>query len=97
MMQITYQKRDGTIFQRIRNTILPYKIGETTSMGWKVLSIEYKYKDKYYTEYEYSKILQKKKTFYYKKIHIKEICINEIKTLLYYIIGLIIITLFNII
>lgn len=37
-MQITYQKKDGSVMQRFRNTILPYKIGDTTSMGWKVLN-----------------------------------------------------------
>lgn len=96
-MQITYQKRDGTIFHRLRETYPTHKIGETTSMGWKVLSIEYQYKDKFYTEYEYSKLIYNRKKRSMKKKHIKEICLKELKTLLYYIIGLFIITLFNII
>lgn len=96
-MQITYQKRDGTIFQRLRETYLPHKVGETTSMGWKVLAIKYQDKDKFYTEYEYSKLIYIRKKRNMKKKHIKKVCLNELKTLLYYIIGLLIITLFNII
>ena len=44
MIQITYQKKDGSIIQKYRNTSLPYKIGDTTSMNWKVLNIEYEQK-----------------------------------------------------
>lgn len=93
MMQITYQKRDGCIFQRLRNTMLPYKIGDTTSMGWKVLNIEYEYNNKYYPEYEYLMLIHKNKQRYIRKKHIKELCIKELKTLLYYVIGLLIINL----
>ena len=39
MIQITYQKRDGSKIQKLRNTMLPYKIGDTTSMGWKVITV----------------------------------------------------------
>ena len=60
MIQITYKKRNGTIFQRIRNTYLPYRVGDTTSMGWEVLDIKYKYGNKYYTGIEYDKIINKK-------------------------------------
>lgn len=90
MIQITYQKRDGSIMQKLRNTTLPYKIGETTSMGWKVLNIEYEYKNKYYTFYEYNKLIHKSKQRYIRKKQIKEICLKKTITLLYYIIGIII-------
>ena len=89
MIQITYQKRDGSIMQRIRNTTLPYKIGEITSMGWKVLNIEYEYKNKYYTYYEYNKLIHKNKQRYMKKKHFKEQLLKNAKSLLYYILGLI--------
>lgn len=95
-MQITYQKRDGCIFQRFRNTMLPYKIGDITSMGWKVLNIEYEYKNNYYSQYEYNMLIHKNKQRYVRKQQIKTLCIKEIKTLLYYIIGIIIINLIRI-
>lgn len=85
-MQITYQKRDGSIMQKFRNTMLPYKIGDTTSMGWKVLNIEYEYKNKYYPEYKYNMLIYKNKQRYIKKKQIKKLCLKEIKTLLYYFI-----------
>lgn len=83
MTQITYQKRDGSIIKRYRNSILPYKIGDTTSMGWKVLNILYEYKDKYYPEYEYDKMLQERKRKLNKINRVRELCIKEGKNLLY--------------
>lgn len=85
-MQITYQKRNGDMFQKLRKTILPYKIGETTSMGWKVLNIEYEYKSKYYPEYEYNILIHKNKQKKIRINHYKNICIKEMKTLFYYFI-----------
>lgn len=85
-MQITYQKRDGSIMQKSRKTMLPYKIGETTSMGWKVLNIEYEYNNKFYPEYKYNMLIQNNKQKYMKKKQIKELCLKETKTLLYYFI-----------
>lgn len=52
-MKITYQKRNGELIERTRTTGLPYRIGETTSMGWKVLDIQYLYNGKYYHRGEY--------------------------------------------
>ena len=86
-MQITYQKRDGSIIQKYRNTMLPYKIGETTSMGWKVLSIKYEYKGNYYTESEYSALIHKEKQEFFKKKKSTEVCKSEIKKFLYYFIA----------
>ena len=91
MMQITYQKRDGCIIQRLRNTMLPYKIGETTSMGWKVLNIEYKYNNKYYPESEFNRLIYKNKENLLKKKHAKELCIEELKKIIYYFIATVII------
>lgn len=76
--------------------MLPYKIGDITSMGWKVLNIEYEYKNKYYQEYEYNMLIHKNKQKYVKKQQVKQLCIKEFKTLLYYIIGIIIINLIKI-
>lgn len=92
-MQITYQKNDGSIIQRERNTMLPYKIGETTSMGWKVLNIEYEYKNKFYSQYEYNVLLNKNKQKYIKKKQVKEIYINRLRTLMYYCAAVIIVNL----
>lgn len=90
-MQITYQKQNGCIIYRLRSTILPYKIGEITSMGWKVLNIEYQYKDKFYSLYEYNKLLHKENQNYIKKKKTKEFCMNEFKTFVYYFIVVLLI------
>lgn len=93
-MQITYQKRDGTIMQKLRKTTLPYEIGDTTSMGWKVLNIEYEYRGKYYNYFDYSMIINKNKKRIVKKREIKELCLKTTRSLLnfiiYFILGIII-------
>ena len=71
--------------------MLPYKIGDTTSMGWKVLNIEWEYNNKYYSYYEYIMLIQKSKQRYIRRKQIKTLCLNMTKSLLYYILGLIII------
>ena len=91
-MQITYQKRDGCIFQRYRNTMIPYKIGDTTSMGWKVLNIEYEYNNKYYTQSEFNKLVHKDRERSLKKRQSFNIFIKEIKTFFYYFIAVIVIS-----
>lgn len=93
MLQITYQKKDGCIFQRYRNTSLPYKIGDITSMGWKVLNIEYEYHNKYYTESEFNKLVLKNKENFFKKKEKKEHFIKEIKIFFHYFISIIMIFL----
>lgn len=89
-MQITYQKRDGTIIQKLRKTMPSYEIGEITSMGWKLLCIKYEYKGKFYPEYEYKLLIQKSKSIAIRKRQIKDLFLDKFKTLLYYIIGIII-------
>lgn len=90
MIQITYQKRNGSIIQRLRKTAPPYKIGDTTSMGWNVLNIEYEYKKNYYTYFEYNRLIYKDKQKHIKNRHRKELCVKSINTLLYYNIWFII-------
>lgn len=53
MIEMTYEKANGQIIRRIRNTFPDYKIGDRTSMGWKVVDIKYLYKKKYYHKKEY--------------------------------------------
>ena len=59
---ITYQKSNGEIFIR------PYdrsafsigkRVGDESSMGWKILDIHYKYKDNYYCFNDFMKIFEK--------------------------------------
>lgn len=90
-MQITYQKNNGNIIQRYRNTSLPYKIGDITSMGWKVLNIEYLYNNKYYPEFEYYSIMHNNKQKYIKKKQLKELYMKEFKTFMYYFIAIVVI------
>ena len=91
MIQITYQKNNGSIIQRYRNTVLPYRIGDTTSMGWKVLNIEYQFKDKYYPELEYNKMKYKQKKTLYKMNRVRELCTKELLNLLKCILAVLII------
>ena len=58
-MQITYQKKNGCIIQKLRKTMLPYKIGDSTSMGWKVINIEFEYNNKFYSSYDYNMLIRK--------------------------------------
>ncbi len=83
MFEITYQKNDGCVFQRYRNTVLPYKIGDTTSMGWKVLNIKYKYNDTYYTENEYNRLIKTSKEEFIKKMQTQEHFVEEFKRFMY--------------
>ena len=89
-MQITYQKRNGCVFQRMRETALPYKIGEETSMGWKVLNIEYEYNNEFYSEHDYYKMIQKRKDIFIKKKQIVDTLKRELKSFLYSFIVVII-------
>lgn len=48
---ITYQKSNGEIFIRPYNHSafsLGKRVGDESSMGWKILDIHYKYNDNYY-------------------------------------------------
>ena len=45
---ITYQKENGDIFYKPGKTTYGKRVGDETSMGWKVLDIHYKYGDNYY-------------------------------------------------
>ena len=55
---ITYQKSNGEIL--IRPCISTYgkKIGDETSMGWKVLDIHYKHGDNYYCYEDFMRIFK---------------------------------------
>ena len=59
MIEMTYEKANGQIIRRIRNTYPDYKIGDRTSMGWKVVDIRYLYKKKYYHKNEYDNKIDK--------------------------------------
>lgn len=92
MIQITYQKRDGSIMQRYRNTPLPYNIGDETSMGWKVLNIQYEFKNNYYPHYKYCKLMKSRIERMERKRQTINACLKESKTILYYFIVVIIIS-----
>lgn len=84
-MQITYQKRDGSIIQKLRSTEPPYEVGETTSMGWKLLSIKYEYKGEFYPQYELQLLINKDRDKLAKKTKIKSFFKNKIKIYSYYV------------
>lgn len=59
MYLIIYQKWNGqTIFKIVRNYPHFKKIGDLTSMGWRVLDIQVFDKDRFFTNQTYRKILQ---------------------------------------
>lgn len=64
MYQITYKKRNGEVFYRIRDSLPTQTIGEETSMGWIILDIKYLINNKFYSFSEYKQIMKK-----YKKIN----------------------------
>ena len=57
---ITYQKSNGETFIRPYNSSQRFKrVGEETSMGWKVLDIHYKHGDNYYCYEDFIRIFNK--------------------------------------
>ena len=64
MYLIFYQKRNGDIICRIRNTMPQYGIGKETSMGWKIVDIKQRFKSSYYSFSEYNKLETNRKKKY---------------------------------
>ena len=58
MFLIVYQKRNGELIYRTRNS-LPGKIGDITSMGWLIKDINYLYHGKYYSASDYNRLMNK--------------------------------------
>lgn len=65
---ITYQKANGEIFYRPRITEGGLRVGDETSMGWKVLDIHYKYGNNYYCYSDYYRVLRKQRRTMKQKI-----------------------------
>ena len=59
---ITYQKQNGDIIYKPRTSIYGRRIGDITSMGWKVIDIHYKYEGNYYMYEDYMKLIRKKQS-----------------------------------
>ena len=68
--------------------MLAYRIGETTSMGWKVINIEFRHNNKFYSEREFYRIIQNRKQKFIKKQQIKTSFLNGTKSLFYNLIGI---------
>lgn len=59
--KIIYQKENGEIIERERNTLPLQTIGETTSMGWKIIDIFNGFQNKWYSSdnyYEYKRAIR---------------------------------------
>lgn len=56
---ITYQKSNGDIIYRPCQTNYGKRVGDETSMGWKVLDIHYKYGNNYYCYEDFMRIFRK--------------------------------------
>ena len=55
---ITYQKNNGDLIYRERTSLPETKIGDTTSMGWKVIDIHYEYDGNFLHYAEFIKALR---------------------------------------
>lgn len=64
MYLIFYQKRNGDVICRVRNTIPQYGIGKETSMGWTIIDIKQRFKNSYYSFPEYNKLENKRRKQY---------------------------------
>ncbi len=61
MYKVIYQKENGDIIERVRNSLPEVGIGQTTSMGWLIKDILHNYKDNYYTYSDYCLLMNKAK------------------------------------
>lgn len=61
MYLVSYQKRNGDVFCRIRNTIPNCGIGHETSMGWLVLDVKYWFRNGFYSSSQYHTLFTKQK------------------------------------
>ena len=61
MYKVIYQKSNGVVFERIRNSIPEYGIGHKTSMGWKILDVLYNFNGQYYCLHDYKALLNKER------------------------------------
>lgn len=57
---IIYQKSDGSKFIRAYNYDYGRKIGDETTMGWKVINVLYEYEGNYYQHNKYMRIICEK-------------------------------------
>ena len=87
MYLIFYQKRNGDVICRIRNTMPQYGIGKETSMGWTIIDIKQKFKNSYYSFPEYRR-LENNRRKKYNLIKILKKCFNKYVTQLFFILLL---------
>lgn len=93
MIMVTYQKANGQIIQRVRNTYCPYRVGDKTSMGWTVLEILYNYKGKYYTKNVYDRLYNEMEIKNQRQRKIKNLILRIYNELVYPVALLIMIKL----
>lgn len=62
--KIIYKKANGEIIERERTTLPIQKIGEDTSMGWRILDIQYYFLHKWYSITEYNAYKKAKRLYY---------------------------------
>lgn len=70
---VIYQKSSGELIYRTRVSRPNYKIGDKTSMGWKVLDIKNMYKGNTYTSYDYRQQIARKSLFFKIKNYMSDI------------------------
>lgn len=58
---ITYKKENGDIIFRPCKFDYGKRVGDETSMGWKVLDIHYKYNNNYYCYDDFYRMIRKSK------------------------------------
>lgn len=59
--KVIYQKGNGEVFERLRVTLPIQKVGEYTSMGWRILDIQYYCQYRWYSTTEYNEYKRAKR------------------------------------
>ena len=80
MYLVEYQKSNGDIIYRKRNTLPNYKIGDYTSMGWIIKDIKFQFNCQYYSLKDYHRKKNKYKQYHkiIKKVYLYLLKISKI-------------------
>lgn len=80
---VLYEKNNGKLIYRYRNSKPQYEVGSITSMGWKLVDIRKLYNGSVISEYNYNELINKKLMLmdYITKLDLKKII--EIIIILY--------------
>lgn len=96
MIIVIYQKANGQLIERRRTTTPDYRVGDKTSMGWKVIDILYYYNGKYYPRATYNLMVDKEMAKYKRQLKIKRFIMKVYEDIRYLVALLIMIKLLQV-